>query len=239
MPELSVQQRWQDRLVADRARADRNQSRAQRAVTAEVVHRSLRAGAVAVALTGSTARGRRTAVSDLDYHVVGSRPDLEGLPGDVDVVADSRGRFDRRLSDGDDFIQWSLRHGCVLHDPDGVMRAAYERIAREGLWPDPVRKLERAAALANLAERVLGIEDRDAGQEHVRAGLTALARGLLLADRTFPLARAELSGQLREAGHDEVAGWLQRSIHEPLPLHALGHALVALRGRLGPHPARR
>lgn len=120
MPDLAVQQRWQERLLADRARADRNQSRAQRAVTAEVVRRSLRAGAVAVALTGSTARARRTAVSDVDYHVVGSRPDLEGLPGDVDVVADSRGRFDRRLSDGDDFIQWSLRHGCVLHDPEGV-----------------------------------------------------------------------------------------------------------------------
>jgi hypothetical protein len=154
---------------------------------------------------------------------------LDGLPGDVDVVADSLERFERRLADGDDFVQWTLRHGCVLHDPHGVMRAAHERIEREELWPDLSRKLERASALERVAERVLAIEDRDAAQEHVRAVLTSLARGLLLADRTFPLARAELPGQLEAAGCDELAEWLRRSIHEQLSLEELGHALAAKR----------
>jgi len=223
--EASVTTRWEDRLVNDRRRAARNQSVAQRAITEALLERSMGAGAVAVALTGSTARARRTTISDLDYHLVGPRPDLAGLPGDVDVIADSPERFERRLAEGDDFIQWTLRHGCVLHDPDGVMRAAWQRIEREHLWPDVAPKFERAAALVDLAVRVLEIEDREAAQEHVRAALTSLARGLLLADGTFPLARAELSDQLRRAGHGELGEWLRRSIYEQLSLSDLGEAL--------------
>lgn len=229
MAEAILDLGWENRLRADRARAALNQQRSLQVLTDELLSRATRAGSLAVALTGSTARGQRTAISDLDYHVVGQRPDLEGLPGEVDVVADSLERFQARLADGDDFVQWTLRHGCVLHDPQGVMRAAHERIKSENLWPDAQRKFDRADALADIAERVLTIEDRDAGQEQVRAALTSLARGLLLADRIFPLARAELSDQLHAIGYDELAEWLQRSIHDVLALGELAEALAAVR----------
>lgn len=228
MPEGGLKPGWEGRLRADRERAARIQSPALRAITAEVLRRAVRAGALAVALTGSTARARRTAISDIDYHVVGPRPDLDGLPGEVDVVADAPERFQRRLADGDDFVQWTLRYGCVLHDPRGVMYAARERIANEDLWPDPRPKLDRAQALGHLAERVLEIEDRDAAQEHVRAALTSMARGVLLAGRTFPLARDELADQLRVAQREELAEWLQRSIHERLSLDELRLVHAAL-----------
>jgi hypothetical protein len=229
MAEVAVEVRWDIRLRSDRDRAMRNQSGEQRAVTAKLVRRAIQAGASAVALTGSTARAQRTAISDLDYHVVGARLDLDGLPGDVDVVADSLERFQRRLADGDDLIQWTVRYGCILHDPDAVMRTAYERIVHEGLWPDHLPKLERAGELARLAERVLAIEDGDAAQEHARAALTSVARALLLADGTFPLARAELSAQLRAAGYEELADWLARSIHEQLSLAELHDVLASVR----------
>ena len=160
---------------------------------------------LAVALTGSTARGHRTAISDLDFHLIGHRPDLSGLPGEVDIVADIPDRLQRRLAEGDDFVHWTVRLGCILDDPDGIFRDAYARILREDLWPDPQRKFERADALASLAERVLTIEDRDAAQEHVRAALTSFARGVLLAHRVFPRARGELAGQLHEAGQGATA----------------------------------
>jgi hypothetical protein len=57
------------------------------ATTTTVVERAMHADAQAVALTGSTARAKRTAISDLDYHVVGVRPAANDLPADVDIYA--------------------------------------------------------------------------------------------------------------------------------------------------------
>jgi len=229
MPELATADRWEDRLHEDRERATRFQSKQLQAVTAEVLRRAVDGGAYAFALTGSTARGHRTAISDLDFHLVGPRPDMGGLSGEVDLVADSIDRFQRRLAEGDDFIQWTLRLGCVLHDPEQIFRDAYRRIELERLWPDPQRKYERAEALGSLAERVLSIEDRDATQEHVRAALTSLARGFLLTNAIFPLARDELATQLRELGLRAIAEWLHRSIHEVLNLVELSAAVGAVR----------
>jgi hypothetical protein len=227
--DVDLELRWEDRLRDDRERAFLFQSPPLQAITTEVLRRARDAEALAVALTGSTARGHRTAISDLDYHLVGSRPDLNGLPGSVDLVADSFDRFQRRLVEGDDFVQWTVRLGCVLHDPDGIFREAYFRILREELWPDPHRKFERADALASLADRVLTIEDREAAQEHVRAALTSFARGALLANGVFPRARDELATQLTEVSQRETADWMRRSIHETLSLAELGEALNSLR----------
>lgn len=229
MLDIAIESGWEDRLHEDRERAAHFQSPPLREITSEVLRRAVDARARALALTGSTARGRRTEISDLDFHLVGSRPDLSALPGDVDLVVDSLDRFQRRLSEGDDFVQWTVRFGCVLHDPDRIFWNAYRRICREGLWPDPQRKFERAEALASLAERVLSIEDRDAAQEHVRAALTSLARGSLLTEGVFPLARDELAMQLTELGQGETARWLRRCIHENLDLNELRTAVESVR----------
>jgi hypothetical protein len=231
--DVDLKMRWDDRLRDDRERAFLFQSPSLQAITAEVLRRATDADALAVALTGSTARGHRTAISDLDFHLVGPRPDLSGLSGEVDLIADTLERFQRRLAEGDDFVQWTVRLGCVLHDSHGIFRAAYTRILGEGLWPDSHRKFERAKALASLAERVLTIEDRDATQEHVRGALTSLARGYLLAEGVFPLARDELATQLHEAGRGESAEWLRRSIHETLDMDDLRAALRSVRQAAG------
>ena len=64
----------------DRERAEHSQTPAQQAITATVMRRAIALGASGFALTGSTARKRRTAISDLDYHVIGKRPDVSDLP---------------------------------------------------------------------------------------------------------------------------------------------------------------
>jgi predicted nucleotidyltransferase len=226
------ERRWEDRLRHDRQRALDLRPPSLRTITAEVLRRAEHAGTSTIALTGSTARERRTAISDIDFHVVGPRPDLSGLPGEVDLVADSLSRFQRRLVEGDDFVQWTVRLGCVLGDPDRIFGDAFARIERCGLWPDPRRKFERADALASLAEQVLMIEDRDAAQEHLRAGLTSYSRGVLLANGVFPLARNELAMQLGESGHEKVGEWLYRSIHVTLRVDELRVALRCLRQEL-------
>ena len=205
---------WSARIAADRRRAARLQTPEQRALTDEILARAVAVGATTVALTGSTARGRRTTISDLDFHVIGPRPDTRGLPGDVDVVAESEAKLMARLREGDDFPQWTVRFGCILVDRDGSMQRAAELIERAALWPDPQGKLDHALPIAELAEKVLGVGDREAALGHVRSALTTTARGILLARHTFPLARDELAGQLEEAGDPNLGHALAETIHE-------------------------
>lgn len=232
--ELTVDRSWTDRaswtarLRNDAARARHNQSPAQRLITEVVMRRAIDGGALAVALTGSTARNRRTEVSDLDYHVVGDRPDVADLPGDVDVYAGTADRFWQKLRAGDDFVQWTLRLGCILFD-SGIMRQGLGCIAAENLWPDADRKLTRVPELAHLAERLINMGDRDAGQDQVRATLTASARALLLQAGVFPLSRSELPTQLETIGRHDLGKRLAETIHRELSLEELDEALAPTR----------
>lgn len=203
---------WTRRMREDRGRAERCQTLEQRVITATVMSRAVALGASGFALTGSTARKRRTAISDLDYHVVGRRPNVSDLPGDVDVVATSAVRFRSRLIEGDDFAQWTLRCGCILYDT-GPLRDGVRLIAETGLWPDAQRKLDSLDMYRTEVERLIRMGDQSAAHEQLRAMLTTAARGLLLQARVFPLARKELPTQLERAGYGRLARALHRMIH--------------------------
>jgi hypothetical protein len=218
---------WAWRMREDRGRAERCQTPEQRLITATVMSRAVALRASGFALTGSTARERRTAISDLDYHVIGRRPNVSDLPGDVDVVATSVERFRSRLLEGDDFVQWTLRCGCILHDT-GPMRDGVRLITDTGLWPDAQRKLESLELHRTEVERLIGMGDQGAAQEQLRAMLTTAARGLLLQARTFPLAREELPGQLERAGCRPLARALARTIHATPQLDELEAGLCVL-----------
>lgn len=220
---------WQQRLQRDREVASRNQSAEQQAITDALMLRAREGGALAFALTGSTARARRTAISDLDYHVVGERPPHSDLPDDVDVYATDLAGFWRKLNQGDDFVQWTLRYGCVLFD-EGVFHQGMQHLASKSLWPSPALKFARLAKHVRLARRLINMGDRDAAQDQVRATLTSVSRGLLLASHVFPLARAELPEQLRAAEFPELGQALQRSIAEELTLGQLSEALDLVEG---------
>jgi hypothetical protein len=214
-------------MRADRARANRNQSAAQREITAELLARATELGAESFALTGSTARRRRTAMSDLDYHIIGPRPDLSDLPAEIDVVASSAVRFRTQLAHGDDYCQWTLRHGCILHDV-GAMREGTRLILDEHLWPSAHRKLEHVDEHRQEAKRLLLMGDRDAAQEQVRATLTTIARGLLLDAGVFPLARSELPDQLRATGYESLSEALTDVIYDEPALDELSAAVSLL-----------
>jgi hypothetical protein len=216
---------WEERLRDDRERAARNQSPAQREITKTLSARAREHRAEAFALTSSTARGHRTAISDLDYHVVGARPRYDDLPDDVDVYVTDVDRFWSKLLEGDDMVQWTLRFGCILAD-SGTFREGLAVIERDRIWPDPARQLIRLPRIAALAARLIEMEDEDAALDQVRAGLTSRARAVLLAARVFPLARGELPAQLEGIGGRALAAALSRTIHAK-------PALDELRGYLG------
>jgi hypothetical protein len=226
-PSWSDDRLWARKLAADQRRAARLQTPQQRTVTDTIRRRAVDGGAVAMALTGSTARGCRTEVSDLDYHIVGSRPSTADLPGDVDIYAGDEARFWDKLRSGDDLVQWTLRFGCVLFDT-GVLRQGLGAIARQALWPDPRSKLARVPELRALAARLIDMGDIDAAQDQVRATLTSAARGLLLDAGVFPLARSELPAQLEGIGQNGLADGLRATICEELSLAALVRCLDIL-----------
>ncbi len=220
---------WSERLRFDRERAARHQSPELAALTETVQERARSAGAAAIVLSGSTARGRRTSVSDLDYHVVGiaSLP-VADLPADIDLYADELDRFWAKLRDGDDFAHWSVWYGCVLFD-SGVMREAARYVAEHDAWPDPERKFRQARGALDFTEKMAASGDYDAALEQVRGVLSLTARWLLLSHDVFPLARDELPGQLEQLGYVDLARSLRRSIRERPSVGDLREAVVRAR----------
>lgn len=203
---------WGDRLEGDRRRAVMNQTPELAAITAEVERRSRALGADAVVLSGSTARGRRTWVSDLDYHVIGARPDLTDLPEEIDLYTDTPGEFLRKLRAGDDFVHWSAWFGCILFD-SGVVRESATLIAEGDLWPDVDRKARQARKTLAFADQLVRSADHEAALEQTRGALSLTARWWLLKHEVFPLARDELSEQLRATGQTHLAECLHLAIH--------------------------
>jgi hypothetical protein len=218
---------WARRKREDRDRAERYQTPEQRLITATVMSRAIALGASGFALTGSTARKRRTVISDLDYHVIGRRPDVSDLPGDVDVIATSALRFRNRLIEGDDFAQWTLRCGCILHDT-GPMREGVRQIVEMDLWPNAQLKLDSLDIHRTEVRRLIQMSDQSAAQEQLRAMLTTAARGLLLQASAFPLARKELPAQLEGAGYGPLAQALRRVIHATLQIEEIKAGLQVL-----------
>lgn len=231
---------WTDRLRFDRDRAVRNQPSGLAAITATVEARSQDVGARALILSGSTARARRTRVSDLDYHVIGRRPNIGHPAEDIDLHCDDAETFMAKLRAGDDLVHWSVWYGCVLFD-DGVVQSAATHVAGHDGWPDANRKRRQAQSALSFTRRIVNSGDRGAAIEQVRGILSLTARWLLLAHDVFPLSRDELSGQVLDLGCFDLAAALHRSIHcEPkLDELATGARLVEHLTSLSAERARR
>jgi hypothetical protein len=223
---------WVSRLLSDRRCATRHQTADLARITAAVESRARRLGAAALVLTGSTARGRRSAVSDLDYHVIGAHPDLGDLPAEIDLYCDDPAEFADKLERGDDFAHWTLRHGCVLFDSGALLDAAAQAAERD-LWPDPERKLRQARRTLEFAERLLASGDHAAALEQARGALSLTARWWLLAHDVFPLSRAELPAQLRDLGQPALAHVLEAAIHDRPDMDDLGASVATARALAG------
>lgn len=202
---------WEAKLATDADRAARFLVGALEEVSRDVLKRAKSLGAEAVVLTGSTARGKRTSISDLDFLVVGSKPRVTDLKEDIDVHTSSLDRFSERLVQGDSFTHWALDHGCVLWDT-GVIREGLLRRITEGLAPDPERLRHQYERFRRFAAEVVESEDADAAHRETLAALSLGARWWLLARGISPLARSELPLQLMTARNEDLASALNQLI---------------------------
>jgi hypothetical protein len=215
---------WERRLRADRELIERLLPDALRELHRVVVAHAQQVGARALILSGSTARGRRTEISDLDYHLVGNKIATRDLSFELDLHVLSAEALRTEILDGDDFIQWSLRFGRIAFD-DGTLLEAIRLMAEHRPWPDIERKRNHATKSLELARRVVESGDQDGALVQVRTGLSLAARAYLLSKGEFPMSRAELPGQLRGAGQTTAARALQACIRGDPPLEVLGAAV--------------
>jgi len=229
-------QAWQQRMRADRRSACSMVPRSLRDLHAAVVSRAREAGANSLILSGSTARGRRTEISDLDYHLVGELFPTRDLSAELDLHVLSPDRLTAEILDGDDFVQWSIRFGLILLD-DGTVLDAARLIAERRPWPDVERKVQHAGKSLDLARRVAETGDADGALIQARTALSLAARAHLLALGQFPLSRAELPAQLVAAGKPASAAALEACIHGQPSLQAVSSALSQGYALLEPLPA--
>jgi hypothetical protein len=213
---------WQARLQDDPRRARELLPRSLRALHLRLADRARESGAQALLLSGSTARGTRTAISDLDYHLVGQPIATDDLPE----------KLSQRLREGDDFTQWSLRFGLIVFDR-GVIRQAVKAITEQQLWPDPARKRQQAEKSLRIARAMVESGDQDAAVEQVRTALTLTARWHLLEHGQFPLSRGELPTQLQELGVADLATSLADTIHGAPALAQLAGSVQSATELLG------
>ena len=216
---------WERRLKADRELIERLMPDSLRHLHRVVVARAQHVGAPALILSGSTARGHRTEISDLDYHLVGDEIATRDLSAQLDLHVLSTEELRTEILGGDDFIQWSLRFGRVVFD-DGTLLEAIRLITERRPWPDIERKRDHAAKSLELARRVVESGDQDGALVQVRTGLSLAARAYLLSKGEFPMSRAELPGQLLAAGELGAAQALRACIQGEPPLEVLGDAVV-------------
>jgi len=222
-PDWANDDAWRRKLESDANRLERFLPPALSALHEELVRRARSAGVAALILSGSTARGRRTAISDLDYHLVGARVRTNDLSLELDVHFLSQPQLESELLAGDDFVQWSLRFGCIVFD-DGAVRRALRLMAERQPWPNVERKRSHAAKSLELAHRFVATGDQEGALVQVRTALSLAARARLLSAGVFPLSRAELPAQLRELGLASGAADLAKAIYDSPSLSELADA---------------
>jgi hypothetical protein len=170
---------WTRRLKRDASEIARRLPHELLEIHRAVIDRARDAAAHALTLSGSTARSRRTRISDLDYHVIGPRILTRDLSSQLDLHTLTPAELDAHILAGDDFVQWSLRFGLIVFD-DGHLRRAAALIATRRPWPDADRKRAHAAKSVDLARRMVASGDVDAALEQVRTALSLAARARLL-----------------------------------------------------------
>lgn len=231
---------WELRLSRDLEAVEQAVPVVLRKLHQAVVARAHEVEAHSLVLSGSTARGRRTGISDLDYHLIGRKIDTTDLSAELDLHVLSTEELEADVLAGDDFIHWSLRFGCVIFDDRTLLRAL-RLMADRRPWPDVARKRRHAAKSLELARRVVETGDEDGALLQVRTALSLAARAHLLGLGEFPMSRAELPDQLEAAGHAAAAAALRSCIDGQPSLMLLhdavadGLALLGATGRAAAH----
>lgn len=168
---------------------------------------------LAVVFFGSSVRPVYS-VGDLDLLMIfeGHKPELIGVPIEVDVRSYSADLVPELISKGHDLLGWSIRYGLLVYERDSYWSDLRTEWQDKLPFPSADIADERADRAANLLSKLRAIGDDDAASEQYLSVLTHRARSFLLRRGIFPISRPELAGQLRQAGQIELATQLELAL---------------------------
>lgn len=172
---------------------------------------------VAFVATGSSVRNVEYS-DDLDLVFVyqSCYPAMPRPPISIDLRGYDKAKVSQMLSEGHDYLSWTVRFGRVLFEHDGwwtKLRADWnDRLC----FPSVAEACGRAEKANSLSIELREAGDEDAADELQLSMLTHLGRAELSNARVFPKSRPEIPEQLREIGQhslaDQLAAALERRI---------------------------
>jgi predicted nucleotidyltransferase len=167
-----------------------------------------------VILIGSVARGTETPRSDLDLLLLTDR-DIKRPPNwqDFHVHLSTKNDFLKRLREGDDFAAWCVRYGVMIRDSGDW--AQIREAPEASIWPDWQRKIGHAVRRLLFASALLQTGDGEASAEEMLYAVGHTVRAILLRSQVFPLSRAELVQQARDAGFPHLSAVFKRLLYDP------------------------
>lgn len=201
-------------------------------LTLEALHEAHLLEGSLVVLIGSFARGASTWKSDVDIVVITKRIPRErpDAPSIVELHFIDPADLRQRILGGDDFAQWIVRNGRLLHGPTADWLRFQDALDRAP-WPRGDRKLEPARRHLARSVDLLEMGDLDASTDQGLRAADMLARRILLSARLWPLSRPELPSQLRSSGEHELAEALEVLGARDITKHGLESALETVKKR--------
>jgi hypothetical protein len=169
----------------------------------------------AVVAVGSAVRSNVPS-EDLDIIVLCQDRDQlkERAPIEVDVRSYNLAEVEPGLVRGDDLLTWSVLFGCALFDRADTWKEIVTRWRGRIPLPDPSVARDRAAIAKTQLDTMEEIGDENALLDLRVSYLTHLSRAALSESGVYPASRPELPGQLRQAGHQALAGQLETALAE-------------------------
>lgn len=182
--------------------------------TLELLAKAQRETAItAVVLTGSAARCVAES-DDLDLVIVYEqhRPSLSRAPISVDLRLYEQSEVLQGLSEGHDYLTWTVRYGRALLDRQlwwaNVCKDWRDRLT----LPSSSQARERAQKAQRRRDEMLMIGDDDAAADLELSMLTFLGRAALSDAGVFPKSRPEIPSQLDTIGANELSERLSRAL---------------------------
>ena len=167
----------------------------------------------AIVATGSSVRDVEFS-DDLDLVFVyrKCRPAMPRPPISIDLRGYDEAEVTQKLTEGHDYLSWTVRFGQVLIERDGWwtrLRADWnDRLC----LPSSAEAWARAEKAKSLSNELRDAGDEDAADELQLSSLTHACRAELSRAQTFAKSRPELVGQLREIGQHELADQLAAAL---------------------------
>ena len=167
------------------------------------------ANLVAFVATGSSVRDVGYS-DDLDLVFVyqSCYPTIPRPPLSIDLRGYDKAKVSQMLSEGHDYLSWTIRFGQVLFERDGWWTKLEADWSDRLCLPSVAEARARAEKANSLSIELRDAGDEDAADELQLSMLTHLGRAELSNACVFPKSRPEIPEQLREIGQHSLADQL-------------------------------